>query len=88
MYRSQSPDTPEAVDRFHMDLLRQQSPLQRLQSVGALNRLARQLAESGMRARHPSATEEEIRWRVASQWIAPEQLRRILPASLRDRFTS
>ena len=83
MYRSQSPDTPEAVGRFHMDLLRAQPPVEKLQSVAAHNRLTLHLAGQGMRDLHPSASDEEIRWRVAAQWIPGDQLRRILPAELR-----
>ena len=84
MYRSQSPDTSEEVDRFQMDLFRAQSPAEKLRTVFALNRLSLALAAQGMLELHPDASEEEIRWRVASQWIERDQLRQIIPAHLRD----
>jgi hypothetical protein len=45
-------------------LLRAQSPAARLEQAAALTRAVRQLAEAGIRQRHPAASEAEVRVRL------------------------
>jgi hypothetical protein len=58
-------DTAEhALDRYH-ELLRAAPPHQRLAQAMALTRAIRTLAIAGIRQRHPSASESEVRVRLA-----------------------
>lgn len=84
MYRAQSADTPEAVDRLQMELLRALTPAQRLEKALALTEMALTLARAGLQRRFPSATDEELRWRLAAQHMPADQLDRIVPAHLRE----
>src|ERR1019366_6022181 len=56
--------TPAAAPRYH-ELLRSQSPASRLAQAAALTRAVRQLAEAGIRQRHPGASDAEVRIRLA-----------------------
>ena len=53
-----------ARDRYH-ELLRARAPHERLAQAAQLTNAVRELAVAGIRARHPSATEDEIRARLA-----------------------
>ncbi len=55
--------SPEATARYH-ELLRAQSPAARLQQAASLTRAVRQLAEAGIRQRHPGASDDEVRVRL------------------------
>ncbi len=55
---------PRADARYH-ELLRAQPPHARLARAVALSRSARELAVAGVRARHPSADDAEVRVRLA-----------------------
>jgi hypothetical protein len=55
--------TPAAMARYH-ELLRAQKPYERLAQAMALTRMVRQLAEAGIRQRHPNATEHDVRVRL------------------------
>jgi hypothetical protein len=54
---------PPALARYH-ELLRGQAPHQRLAQAVALTNMARQLAVAGIKHRHPTASDEEIRVRL------------------------
>ena len=56
--------TPRQINRYH-ELLREMTPGERLRKVAALSRAVRDLAEAGIRQRHPGAPAEEIRARLA-----------------------
>jgi len=51
------------MSRYH-DLLRARAPYQRLAQAIALTRMVRQLAEAGIRQRHPDAPDDEVRVRL------------------------
>jgi hypothetical protein len=53
-------------------LLRQRPPWRKLHMVGQLNQTVRRLALSGLRARHPEATPEELRRRLADLLLGPD----------------
>jgi hypothetical protein len=55
---------PRRRDRY-IELLRAQSPVDRLRKAGALTRAVRQMAEAGIRLRHPDADDTEVRVRLA-----------------------
>jgi hypothetical protein len=63
-----------ALDRYHV-LLRAQAPHQRLAQAMSLTRMVRQLAIAGLRQRHPSATDAEIRVRLAVRLYGREAVR-------------
>jgi len=48
-----------------IELLRQAPAWRKLEMVGQLNRTVRTLALSGLRQRHPEATPQELRRRLA-----------------------
>jgi hypothetical protein len=51
------------MSRYH-ELLRAREPHQRLAQAVALTRMVRQLAEAGIRQRHPNAPDDEVRVRL------------------------
>jgi hypothetical protein len=53
----------DTISRYH-DVLRAQAPHQRLAQSIALTRMVRQLAEAGIRQRHPGASDAEVRVRL------------------------
>jgi hypothetical protein len=55
-------DVTPAQQRRHDELLRRLSEPQRASLVAGLWSTGRQLAEAGVRARHPSASEALVRW--------------------------
>ncbi len=56
--------SPEQLRRYH-ELLRSMTPAQRLRQAAALTMAVRTMAIAGIRQRHPNATEEEVRARLA-----------------------
>jgi hypothetical protein len=56
--------TPSALDRYH-ELLRAQEPHERLAQAAALTQAVRELAVVGIRQRHPGASDDEVRRRLA-----------------------
>ena len=52
------------LDRYH-ELLRRQTPAQRIQQASRLTMAVRALAEAGIRMRHPGASPDEVRARLA-----------------------
>ena len=65
-----------AVDRYHQ-LLRAQAPHERLEQANALIKAVRELAVAGIRTRHPGATPEEIRVRLAVRLYGRDVARRL-----------
>ena len=65
------PDTAPEAERVLIDLLRRAPPLRKLEMVGQLNQTVRTLALSGLRQRHPQATAEELRRRLADLLLGP-----------------
>jgi len=60
-------DTAPAADARYHELLRRQTPAARLTQAAALTRAVRQLAEAGIRQRHPGASDAEVRVRLTTR---------------------
>ena len=59
------PDTRPEAETVLIGLLRQAPPWRKLHMVGQMNQTVRTLALSGLRARHPEASPQELRRRLA-----------------------
>lgn len=77
MVRPQSPDTSLALEEKLFARYRRMSAEEKLQHIGALGRLAEELALAGLRAKYPEASEEECRLRLVSRWIDRETMIRV-----------
>jgi hypothetical protein len=66
------PDTRPEAEAVLIGLLRQAPPWRKLQMVGQLNQTVRTLALSGLRQRHPQATPQELRRRLADLLLGVE----------------
>jgi hypothetical protein len=66
------PDTSPEVEQLQIELLRQAPPWRKLEMVGQLNETARTFALSGLRQRHPQATPQELRRRLADLLLGVE----------------
>jgi hypothetical protein len=78
MYRPQSADTSEAVDRILMDAYRRMSPAEKMDRVRALSRAAYRAAAAGIRLTRPDATDEEIRIELAIRRLGEDVVQRVL----------
>jgi len=58
-------DTHPKMDALRTELLRTASPARKLEMLADLNAAARDLAMTGLRLRHPHASEAELRRRLA-----------------------
>ena len=65
-------DTKPDAEHVWLDLMRRASPEKKLYMVGQMNEAIRALALEGLRARHPSATPDELRRRLADLVLGPE----------------
>lgn len=52
-------DTSPSANQRYFELLRQQTPAQKLRTVAVLTAAVRQLALAGIRARHPELSRDE-----------------------------
>jgi len=59
-------DTDSDSDRIQFDLLRKMTPLERGQRMAALSVAVHDLSVAAMKERHPGASDDEIRLRVAA----------------------
>ena len=66
------PDTRPEAEAVLIGLLRQAPPWRKLTMVGQLNQAVRTLALSGLRTRHPEATPQELRRRLADLLLGPD----------------
>ena len=71
MIRPPSDTSPDA-ERVQIELLRRTSPARKLELVGQLNETVRAFALAGLRLRHPDASPEELRRRLADLVLGPE----------------
>jgi DNA invertase Pin-like site-specific DNA recombinase len=78
VYRPQSSDTSEAVDRMMMQAYGRMSPAEKMDRVRALCRAAHRAAAAGIRLQKPDATDEEIRIIVAARRLGEELVQRVL----------
>ena len=65
-YRAQSEDTAVEIDRRLFDAYRKMPPWQKALRVERDALALEQLARAGILRRHPAATEDEVRLRVAA----------------------
>ena len=69
---SQPSDTDPKIERMLIEKLRQMPGWRKMELVEDLNRTVRLVALSGLRRRHPAATETEIRRRFAELLVGKE----------------
>ena len=67
---------PGPLRRYH-ERLRSMTPVERMESTVALCRAVRELAEAGIRLRHPAADDEEVRIRLAVRLYGGEVAARV-----------
>lgn len=73
-------DTTEVANRRYHELLRERAPHERLAQAMALSKLSkmtRELAMAGLRSRHPDASAEELRIRLAVRLYGREVAMRL-----------
>ena len=73
--RDSSPD----VERMQIDLWRRMSALDKARAVDGLSRATQELALAGIRLRHPHASEQECRLRLAVLKLGPQLAARVYP---------
>ena len=74
-----STDTSEAASNRYFELLRRRTPAMRRVMLAGLVASVRQLAESGVRAAFPDATDREVMARVAVRLYGLEVAERLFP---------
>ena len=70
-------DTHPKMEALQIQLWRQASPTQKMNMLAQLNASARRLALTGLRARHPQATETELRRKLADLLLGEETAGRL-----------
>ena len=65
-------DTRREAERVQIELLRRAPAWRKMQMVDDLNRAVKRLALCGLRERHPGASEEELRRRLADLLLGPD----------------
>jgi len=70
--KTQSPDTSPEAEQVLVSLLRRASPARKLQMIVSANRASRELAMCGLKMRHPGASPENLRRRLADLWLGKE----------------
>lgn len=70
--RTLSPDTDAEAERVQLALYRDMPAWRKFEIVGEENRLSRELALAGLRARHPDASPEELHRRFLGLWLGEE----------------
>lgn len=70
--KTQSPDTSPEAEQVLLGLLRRASPARKLQMIVSANRASRELAMCGLKMRHPGASPENLRRRLADLWLGKE----------------
>ena len=72
-----SADTSRLVDRMQLDRLRRMTPTEKASALTALTKAVQDLAMAGLRERHPGATDDELRLRLAERILGPELVARV-----------
>ena len=70
-------DTDPKMEALQIQLWRQASPTRKMHMLAQLNASARTLALAGLRARHPHASEAELRRRLAGLLVGDELARKV-----------
>ena len=76
-WREMNSDTTPEAEAFLLAYWRQAPAWEKWQRMLELNRSARMLALTGLRRRHPDASDEEIRRRLADLLLGPELAARV-----------
>ena len=75
--RTLSEDTSPHIEQVPIELLRQMPPWRKLARAGQFNRMLSTLALNGLRQRHPHASPEELRRRLADIRRGPKRAARV-----------
>ncbi|MCL4393534.1 MAG: hypothetical protein M1482_01760 [Chloroflexi bacterium] len=79
-------DTSEDAERVLIELARAAPVWRKLEMVGQLNEMVRAFAMSGLRSRHPNASREELRRRLAGLLLGEDLAERAYgPIEPKDR---
>jgi hypothetical protein len=65
-------DTHSKMEALQIELWRQASPIHKMNQLAQLNAAARLLAQTGLRAQYPQASESELRFKLASLLLGDE----------------
>ena len=76
-YRTQSPDTSIVAERIQFDCYRAMSPQEKLEIILGMCDAGRELSLSGLRLRHPDASDAELELREACLRLGRELARRV-----------
>jgi hypothetical protein len=74
---AQPDDTDPRIRAMLIEGYRRMHGWQRLERMGALNRMAKELALADIRHRHPDDTPRQRRMRLASRWLDADTMRRV-----------
>ena len=77
MYKPQSLDTSEKIDRLQFARYREMSVDEKLKIVADLNAMVQNIAFAGMRERYPNASDDEVWLRLASLRLGRETVRKV-----------
>lgn len=69
---SELSDSSPEVEKLRIELIRRMPPWKRLYLAGQMIETVRLLNLSGLRQRHPDASEAELKRRLADLWLGPE----------------
>src|SRR5690606_10816411 len=72
-------DTSPAAQARYYELLRRQSPMDRLRTAGLLTRMVRELAEADILRANPGASRRELQFGLASRLYGDEVAQRLFP---------
>ena len=67
-----SPDTSPEMEAVLLAMMRRTPPWRKMELMDQLNSMAREFAMGGLRKRHPTAGEAELRRRLADLLLGPE----------------
>lgn len=76
-YRTQALDVHPDVEAIVVDGWRRMSAAEKVEQVRRLTRECRRFSLAGIRDRHPGASEDELRLRLASFWLDRETMLRL-----------
>ncbi len=71
------PDTHPKMEALQIRLWRQASPTRKMNMLAQLNASARLLAWTGLQARFPNASEDELRFKLACLLLGEELTRKV-----------
>ena len=70
-------DTHPQIEALQIELWRRASPTHKMNMLAQLNASARTLALTGLRSRHPQASEAELRRRLADLLLGEDLARKV-----------